>query len=76
MAEFYVKLHLLINGRLIVSLLSEKFEKTTTGKARFTKMVIALLRIDHFRKSKSFEISMTLTIRLISNLNVKINAKN
>ena len=35
-------------------LLSGRFEKTTAGKARFTKMIIALLRIDHFRRSKKF----------------------
>ena len=76
MDEFYVKLHPLINSRLIVSLLSEKFGKTTAGKVRFTKMVIALLRIDRFRRSKSFEISMTSMIRLIPNLNAKINVEN
>ena len=52
MDEFYVKLRLLINSRLIVSLLFEKFGKATVGKVRFTKMVIALLRIDRFRRFK------------------------
>ena len=37
-----------------MSLLSEKFGKATAGKVRFTKMVIALLRIDRFRRSKKF----------------------
>ena len=52
MNEFDIKLDLSINSRL--SLLSEKFGKATAGKVRFTKMVIALLRIDRFRRSKKF----------------------
>ena len=73
MNEFYAKLHLLINSRLIVSLLSVRCEKITAGKVRFTKMVITLLRIDRFEDPNSFEISMTSMIRLVPNLNVKIN---
>ena len=37
-----------------MSLLSEEFEKATAGKVRSTKMVIALLRIDRFQRSKKF----------------------